>query len=139
MMDSCTYVAGNSSSAAVVTPSAPFDLVTAEPSDWAFVGLPANGQVFKWTPVGSVSNVNEMEVLFAGVKVYPTVLNDKLTIAHDGQMVHATLTDVNGRALSTYSLESKTSSIDVSGLGKGIYLLTVSDKENRSKTYKVVK
>lgn len=137
-MDSCSYVAGNTSSAAVVNP-APFDLVTSEPSDWAFVGLPANGQVFKWTPIGSVSGIEYVETIFAGVKVFPTMLKDNVTITHDGQVTSAILTDINGRVLSKHLISAKQSSIDVNHLGKGIYLLTLSDKENRSKTYKVVK
>jgi hypothetical protein len=136
--DSCSYVSGNSTTAAAVNPTSPIDL-DAPPSDFAFVGLPANGQVFKWTPLGSVSGVEDLENAFAGMKVYPTQMNDKLTIEHDGQVTHATLSDINGRVLFTYSTPAISNSFDVSSLSKGIYLLSLSDKENRIKTIKVVK
>jgi hypothetical protein len=137
-LDTCTYIAGNASTAAAVNPTTAVNLLL-PPSDFAFVGLPDNGQVFRFAPKSIGASVNEIEALFASIKVYPTQFNESVNIEHQGQLASVTMVDINGKIiLSEKNLVNKTQ-LNTSSLSKGIYLLKLTDYNSNTKSYKLIK
>lgn len=137
MIDACTYVAGSSSTAAAVNPSAPIDLFNG-PSDWAFVDLPNNGQIFRWTPLGGANSVNDINA-FNNINVYPSPFNEFITIENNNELQTLRLSDLNGRVLIEQNANSKKATINTNTLASGVYFLTITDTKNNQKTMKVVK
>lgn len=138
IVDSCTYVSGNTTTAASVNSNIMIDLDN-PPSTFAFVGLPANGQVFKWTPLGTSSSLNEVNAAFQGVQVYPTQIEDRVFVHHTGNMLWAELFDNQGKRICKFDLSATQNQLDVSFLSAGIYSLTIHSSSNLSKSYKLLK
>lgn len=137
MLDACTYVAGSSSTAAAVNPSAPLDLFNA-PSDWAFIDLPNNGQIFRWTPIGGANSVNDINA-FNNLNVYPSPFNTSLFIEHQNDLQSIRLSDLNGRVLIQENVRGNKAEINTKSLSNGVYFLTITDAKDNQKTMKVVK
>ncbi len=137
ILDECTYVAGNSAAHTAVNPTSPIDLNT-PPANFAFVGLPANGQVFRWTPSVNTS-VNDLDMAFASVQVYPTTFENSIFIRHENRVDQVSLYDVNGRLLIQEAVNSSLHEISTGSLASGVYLLSLKSKENMTKTYKLIK
>lgn len=71
------------------------------------------------------------------VEVYPNPAEKELTIQHvTGETIEATLTDVSGQKVLVQQVSTQ-AVIDVSYLAKGLYFLTLRDKE-RTHTRKVM-
>jgi hypothetical protein len=137
MLDACTYVAGSNSTAAAVTPSAPIDLFNA-PSDWAFLDLPDNGQIFRWSPYASTNSVNDINA-FDATNVYPTPFNTSLFIEHPSDLQSVRLNDLNGRVLIQENVRGNKAEINTKSLSNGVYFLTITDAMGNQKTMKVAK
>lgn len=136
-LDSCTYIAGNATTPTAVNPTAPIDIANAQPADFAFVGLPNNGDVFRFAPYAINAGVDDVETYFTDVKVVS--LNDQITINHEGQLSKAILKDVNGRTISVLNSMSNHESINTNQLSKGIYFLTLIDNYQHVKTFQLMK
>lgn len=139
VLDSCTYVSGNSASVAAINPSMPFDYLNQPPADFAFSGLPANGQVFRFAPISIGSSLQDQEGPFANVKVYPTYIQDQFFVEHDGEQISATVVDVHGKICLHEDKLNRKSSFTTSGLSKGLYLLILKGDNAKSKVYKLIK
>ncbi len=137
MLDACTYVAGTNSTCAPVNPSSSIDILS-PPSDWAFDGLPDNGQIFRWVPVGGANSVNDLNA-FNHVKVYPTPFNTAITIENENNLQALRLSDLNGRVLIEQKVEGKKATLNTNTLASGVYFLNITDAKNNQKTMKVVK
>ncbi|MGI9190854.1 MAG: T9SS type A sorting domain-containing protein [Chitinophagaceae bacterium] len=137
MLDACTYVSGNNNTANAVNPTSPIDLF-AGPSDWAFDGLPDNGQIFRWVPLGGANSVNDLNA-FNHVKVYPTPFNTAITIENENNLQALRLSDLNGRVLIEQKAEGKKATLNTNTLASGVYFLNITDAKNNQKTMKVVK
>jgi len=135
LLDSCSYVAGNTSTSAIMNPTAQLDL-NSLPSDFAFDGLPANGQVFRFAPLG-VSSVKEVEAAFAGVQVFPTHAVSSVHIQHEGAVTYARLTDLHGKVLWSGEVKSQQMDIPTSSLSQGMYFLSLTTNQQLTKTYKI--
>lgn len=137
MLDACTYVAGSSSTAVAIYPSAPIDLFSG-PSDWAFIDLPDNGQIFRWSPYANTNSVNNINA-FDATKVYPTPLNHSLFIEHPSNLQSIRLNDLNGRVLLQEDIRGNKAELNTKSLSNGVYFLTITDAKGNKKTMKVVK
>jgi len=137
-IDTCTYISGNAATPVANNPTTLIDLNN-PPVNFTFIGLPNNGQVFRFAPIGVNASVSATEKAFAKVNVYPTKIENSLTIEHDGQQFSARITDLNGQViLEEKNIQSNTK-LNTSKLSQGIYFLTLTDEQSLSKTYKLVK
>ena len=64
----------------------------------------------------------------AGIMVYPNPVTDRLNVVTDGHLLNITVTDLNGRVV----YNGLNTSIDVSGLSKGTYLVKVTTAQGTS-------
>ena len=74
----------------------------------------------------------------AKVLVYPTLVNDFVTVSSSVQLVEAKLFSISGSVVKTQKLNSSANKIDMSGMVSGIYFLTVQT-ENGTSTHKIIK
>lgn len=137
-VDSCTYVSGNTTTAAAVNSTTTIDLDN-PPSTFAFVGLPANGQVFKWTPPGTSTSIHDINGTFAAVEVYPTQIEDRVFVQHTGNMEWAVLYDHQGKRIQKFDVSATRNQLDMSFLASGFYTLTLHSTSGLSKSYKLIK
>ena len=138
-LDSCTYISGNAATPMSVNPTAAIDLDN-PPANFAFVGVPANGQVFRFAPIGEISSsVSSIEKAFETVNVYPTKIENTVTIEHDGKQLSARITDINGQVILEEKNIQTNTKLNTSMLSQGIYFLTLTNQQSLSKTYKLVK
>lgn len=135
LVDSCSYVQGNSTTAADVystTSTSYFDI-----NALAFTGVPDSGQVFQYAPAGISSGVDEINKAFAAVSVFPTHFSDAIIMTHDNQLLSAELRDLNGRTLVSETNAASLHKLNVGQLPAGIYMLTLTNKNHQQKTYKL--
>jgi len=76
-----------------------------------------------------------------GVNVFPNPVVDFLTISNknEDQNLTVLLTDVNGKRLYSWKLNSSTTEIDVSNYETGIYFVNISNAKNNIKSFKILK
>lgn len=83
-----------------------------------------------FTTLGSVgiTNISTGAAPFS-VAAYPNPVNSELTIQVGGVIsdAHLTLTDITGKVIRTMNIESYNTSIDVSALPPGIYIIRYTD------------
>lgn len=137
MLDACTYVAGTNNTCAPVNPSTAIDILS-PPSDWAFDGLPDNGQIFRWTPIGGANSVNDVQA-FNNTKIYPTPMTNTLHIEHQNELQSIRLSDLNGRVMIQEQVNGRKAEINTKALSNGVYFLTIIDAKGNQKTMKVAK
>jgi hypothetical protein len=137
-IDTCTYISGNAATPFANNPTTSIDLNN-PPANFTFVGLPNNGQVFRFAPIGVSSSVSAIEKAFATVNVYPTKIENNVTIEHEGQQLSARITDINGQVILEEKNIQTNTKLNTSILSQGIYFLTLIDQQKLSKTYKLVK
>ncbi len=59
------------------------------------------------------------------IKLYPNPVSDVLTIEYDANVAYATITDMMGVVIKNISLNPAKTTIDVSSLQPGVYLLSL--------------
>ncbi len=77
-------------------------------------------------------------VAASGIKVYPTLVNDKITISGQINLVKYSLYSISGMKIKSAALSGNESSVEMENLSAGIYLLSV-ESENGTSTHKLVK
>ncbi len=76
----------------------------------------------------------------ATISVYPNPADGWITLKHNmGSSAILTITDLIGQKVISEQVTNKEQTIDISKLSKGIYFATISNKEGKTKTIKVVK
>lgn len=94
------------------------------------------------TPVNITYNYNENLSVknnsLATTKIYPSVASDLLNISNQ-ETVNAEIFNIQGKLINRKSLASGTSTINVSNLPSGIYLIRLQDANNNSITKKFIK
>ena len=133
----CTYVRGDNITASTVTPTTPIN-VDFPPSDFPFVGLPANGQIFRWGTINSPNISSEINT-FNPTQVYPSPFNNILYIEHQSNIKFIQLSDLNGRVLIQENVRGNKAELNTKSLSNGVYFLTITDAKGNQKTMKVVK
>jgi len=83
--------------------------------------------------VDSPNSISEKPVL-ASISIYPNPVNDILSIRAGGDIIGSAyiLTDMNGRQLLNGKLFTDLTSIDISQLAAGVYLLQIADKNKQT-------
>jgi hypothetical protein len=82
----------------------------------------------------SVNNINNDN----SIQVYPNPARDAVTVKTSSKSGTVTLTDIAGRTLKTITLNSEETTVDISNLNTGIYLMKYSDGHS-SQTIKITK
>jgi len=72
-----------------------------------------------------------------GLKIYPNPFNDIINIDNVSDIKSASVIDVSGRTLKTFNEIS--SSLDLSDLKEGMYVLILSYKDNTRTSHKIIK
>lgn len=94
-----------------------------------------NGMLYKSTNAGGLS-VNSSE-LKKKIKIYPNPAKEKINIEYDDLSIQIIqLLDISGKIIRTYN--SNYQEINIQGIGRGIYLLTVNTGNSNVITQKVI-
>lgn len=99
---------------------------------------PGVQQAYEITIVNGIENTQ----ISLEAEVYPNPVVDRLTLSvsdADDAVLHYTLTDANGRSLSTAEIVDAQTSINMSTLAQGVYFLRVDDGQTLLRTFKIVK
>lgn len=97
-----------------------------------------DGFVLRAVPTGSLLNVNSQPSL-AGLVVYPNPVNDVLYFSDAKSLTAVSFTDLNGRIVLSQQLNGEDqTSVDVSKLSSGVYLMT-TQSDSASSTKKIIK
>lgn len=139
ILDTCTYITGNSGTASAVYSNSPIDYLNNPPANFGFSGLPADGQVFRFAPFGSSVSVPEIEDAFRNVVVYPTFIQDAVFINHDENNLSASIIDIYGRVVIKECNLKSNLPLNTSMLHQGLYFLTLSNDQSHTKTYQLIK
>lgn len=75
--------------------------------------------------INSALEINEETLENQTLKVFPNPASELITVQHDGDATIGTITDLSGRLISKFDLTGIQSTIDISKLKKGAYLLTI--------------
>lgn len=90
------------------------------------------------TVLQSTVGVNEQTL--SGVRIYPTLVGEMLTVETPIDSRHSfCLTDMCGRRLVCGTCEGGTQQISCESLSSGVYLLVLSDDQNVRHVFKIVK
>lgn len=91
--------------------------------------------------INDITDVNEIEEAHSAIKIYPNPTVDNLVVDFSGntQLLSYKLYNVNGALLSSAMFNKNISSIDVSNLPKGNYVLSVLEDNVLYKTFKIIK
>ncbi len=74
------------------------------------------------------------------IKIYPNPANDNIIVKHNFATVsNLSLTNILGQVVMNVQLNTQQQSIDISGLNKGIFFATISNKAGESEIIKFVK
>jgi hypothetical protein len=65
-----------------------------------------------------------------GVMVYPNPVQNMLNIASNGTILSVTITDANGKVV----FNGNTKSVDITGLSRGVYFVSVVTAQGTSNT-----
>ncbi|MCX6295859.1 MAG: T9SS type A sorting domain-containing protein [Bacteroidetes bacterium] len=86
-----------------------------------------------------ITNINN-SVQSTTIEIYPNPANDNIMVKHNFTTVsNLTLTNILGQVVMSVQLNTQQQSIDISGLHKGIYFATISNKDGKSEIIKFVK
>ena len=90
---------------------------------------------FDASDISGINNLNELSV-----KIYPNPVTDNITLERDGSsgLMNVSLLTVTGRLIKTAVLTGQKSSMDLSGLSKGTYILHIETDKGTYST-KIVK
>lgn len=109
------------------------------PSELDLVATGTNTAGFDNIVLSAVSNLGTTEVLKSKVSLYPNPVQDEfklnLSQAYTVSKVQVTVTDLTGRKVKSFSAGE---AYNVADLGKGVYIVTVTDGVNKF-TQKMVK
>jgi Secretion system C-terminal sorting domain len=97
-----------------------------DPNDFMSVtpltGLPASGTVYHFGPLF----VGQEEIQTVGLKIFPTLVTDKLWIQTDEQKTQRMeLLDISGQLVESHLLQNKLEHLDVSHLARGVYFVRI--------------
>lgn len=89
---------------------------------------------------GFLLGVPENAVSDFGIKLYPNPSDNAITIEVNSPVSNAELsiTDILGKEISTQTVISSVSTLDISSFEKGVYFLTITDGTRRT-TQKFIK
>lgn len=92
----------------------------------AIIGTPANGTVYRFTPVGTGTSVAEQQ-LSNVLKAYPNPATDLLQLQLQNNQTSALvqLYDLSGREVKRLNMSEMQQSVDISDLAAGMYNLRV--------------
>lgn len=95
-------------------------------TEQTIIGTPANGTVYRFTPLGGSGSSVAEEQLSSILKAYPNPANDllHLQLSH-GQKATVILLDLSGRELKRITLTDMQNNVDISDLAAGVYTLRV--------------
>ena len=78
--------------------------------------------------------------LSGSIAIYPNPASETFVVKHNFNSVSVlSLTNILGQNVMNIQLNSQQQSIDITSLDKGIYFATITGKEGKSKTIKIVK
>ncbi|MDR0413132.1 MAG: family 16 glycosylhydrolase [Dysgonamonadaceae bacterium] len=83
-------------------------------------------------PEAGIETADEVEI-----KLYPNPVTDVLNISGAEHLAEVSLFDISGKLAARYGDVKQ--AIDLSGLDKGFYTVRLTDKNNRSRTQKILK
>ena len=73
------------------------------------------------------------------LNVYPNPVKEVLHIDYKSVVSKVTISDINGRQVSSHELNATTNAISVDGLSSGSYLLKVETERNETSIVKFIK
>ena len=94
---------------------------------------------------------NTLDVTLEGIKenstsailsIYPNPAEESITVKHNFNTSSnpiLTIVDVIGQRVKTMQLNNQEQTIDVSGFSKGVYFATITSKEGKTKTVKIIR
>ncbi len=88
--------------------------------------------------LGVFEGVNENAESLKSLSLYPVPANDKLTV-NMANMTKVDVLDVTGKLISTHTVNTNTTSLDINSLSNGIYIIKATDKNNASSMKKFIK
>jgi photosystem II stability/assembly factor-like uncharacterized protein len=97
-----------------------------------------SGTILKTTNGGGPLGVNNKAQILNSVNIYPNPVQDELHVNLEGNNGILEIRDISGKSFIQREIHENNTSIDVSGLDKGIYLVKVSS-DNQIYTGKIVK
>ena len=85
--------------------------------------------------------IDDLLSVFGQIRVYPNPTTQRLQIEREvaSKPLFLQLTDINGKALEKQSISDLKSTLDLSGLANGLYILRLSDGSKRFRTYRIQK
>lgn len=89
-------------------------------------------------PILASSTLSNADFVIAQVSVYPTLVENVITIAAAVNLVDAKLYSVTGSLVKSQTLNGMENNFEVDGIGAGIYFLTVKSEQGTS-THKIIK
>ncbi len=101
---------------------------TANSSSWVSVACPVSSLM-----------VDEVKSSADNLKVFPNPVNDILNVSSDKKIVSVTVFSAAGQLIFTKVINDKKTSIDVSNLISGVYMLNIDSGDKNVKTVKVIK
>jgi len=89
-----------------------------------------------WFPTISIDRSKELLASY-----FPNPANNKITIIIDNSSTkyNVNIIDISGRLIINTSINSNYSSIDISELANGIYIMKISNSDKQQKTLKLIK
>lgn len=75
--------------------------------------------------INSALEINEQLIEEKSLKLYPNPASEFITVEYDGSEKVGTITDLAGRSITKFNLNGTQSTIDISELRKGSYILTI--------------
>ncbi|SKC10276.1 Por secretion system C-terminal sorting domain-containing protein [Soonwooa buanensis] len=82
--------------------------------------------------------VNDAVTSISDVKIYPTIVDNQLTIVSSDKVLSYNIIDMSGKSVKQMLAKENQNSVDVSQLGKGIFIINIKT-EKGSKSLKFIK
>ncbi|MFY8108630.1 MAG: T9SS type A sorting domain-containing protein [Bacteroidia bacterium] len=100
-----------------------------------------NGNCYQKTYHAVPLSTTELIANELGIEVYPNPFSSQINIRSNRNLKHASIKvlDLNGRSLSTESMNGSDFNMNLDGLAAGIYLLHVEDENGLVSTTKIIK
>ena len=89
---------------------------------------PEEGQVYRFAPYYSVG----LEENLSSTSIYPNPTSDILNIKNENLIKELVITDISGKEIKRFNCDSKESTLDISELDKGIYLIGIRTEKKWS-------
>jgi type IX secretion system substrate protein/nidogen-like len=84
------------------------------------------------------TGINTLD-LANSISIFPNPATESFIVKHNFSSAELSLTNVIGQTVMSVKLNSQQQSVDINTLDKGVYFATITSKEGKSKTMKIVK